>query len=1226
MGKKLLFLLFITLSTVAVAQQRPGSLRGVVTDAKTGETVPFANVVLKDASGSIVTGGTTDFDGKYNINPVAPGTYLVECSFTGYAPVKISGVIISPNAPTLQDFKMREESEMLTEVTITYEAPLIDKTKNSKVTTAEDIQNMAVRDITSVASQTAGVTTDANGNTNIRGARGEGTVYFIDGVKVRGSVNIPQAAIAQTEVITGGLPAMFGDAIGGVINTTTRGPSSEWFGTAEILTSLPFKYLNRADGSPILDGQNYNLGAFTIGGPLYKKEGKSIVGFLFSSEFLYIEEPRPVPRDIPYMQLDPQVLSDLEQRPISADPAGNAVIFNSEFVTEDDLTNIWRRPNSYANEARFNGNIQIKTSDNTNLTLGGRWVFSDDRAASYGSHIFNFDNNMRTVNSDWQAYLRFQQTFDNDPEGNSLIKNAYYTIQVDYTRDFNETSDVDHGRNFFNYGYTGKYQVNRTPAYVFGTDDTVGLDGYLYVGDFVSGVDYTPAGINPVRENYISEFFRIAEENSGISSRTLDEILGYGMPINGFNPRSVYGLWTNVGTQQGGYNQRRNSQFRVTASTNFDIKDHSLILGFEYEQRIDRSYGLAAQGLWTRMRLLQNQPNSQLDLGNPIPVFDAFGNYQDTINYNYEYNAQDASQFSENVRRALGLDPFGVEQINIDALDPSMFSLDMMSADEVINPNGALGVSYFGYDYQGNIINNNPDISEFFTAKDENGRYLRPVGAFQPIYIAGYIQDQFTFRDLTFNVGVRVDRFDLNQSVLRDPYILYPFYTVGDLPNSPLSEDAISNIPAGIGQDYAVYVSSFTYGNANIVGYRNGDQYFNADGEPITDPGILSDAAGGGIKPFLVNPPGEDEEVGREIPAESFVDYDPQTIVMPRVAFNFPITDEAIFIAHYDVLAQRPTTGLSRLDPFDYLNLTNLRNTGFLNNPNLRPQRTTEYELAFKQALTQKSALKIAAFYRELRDLLQAVNFPEAYPITYVAYGNRDFGTVKGFQLEYEMRRTNNLKIDANYTLQFASGTGSSATTGANLARVGAATLRSLLPFDYDNRHQVLVRLDWRYGRGRAYNGPKINGKNILENFGINVTCNALSGRPYTRRDRAYSVITSGSAAAQTLGQINGSRLPWQVTFDARINKSFMLDKRGRKSFDVYLQILNLLDTRNVVGVYPFTGSPDDDGFLASQAGQAQIQGQVSEQAYIDLYNRRMVSPFNFSLPRRVRLGLAYNF
>ena len=34
--------------------------------------------------------------------------------------------------------------------------------------------------------------------------------------------------------------------------------------------------------------------------------------------------------------------------------------------------------------------------------------------------------------------------------------------------------------------------------------------------------------------------------------------------------------------------------------------------------------------------------------------------------------------------------------------------------------------------------------------------------------------DKFAFDDLIFNVGVRVDRFDANQQVLKDDFSLYP--------------------------------------------------------------------------------------------------------------------------------------------------------------------------------------------------------------------------------------------------------------------------------------------------------------------------------------------------------------------------------------------------------------------------------------------------------------------
>ena len=103
--------------------------------------------------------------------------------------------------------------------------------------------------------------------------------------------------------------------------------------------------------------------------------------------------------------------------------------------------------------------------------------------------------------------------------------------------------------------------------------------------------------------------------------------------------------------------------------------------------------------------------------------------------------------------------------------------------------------------------------------------------------------------------------------------------------------------------------------------------------------------------------------------------------------------------------------------------------------------------------------------------------------------------------------------------------------------------------------------------------------------------------------------------------------MPWQVTFDARINKIFSVGKESKgNTFEVYLQILNLFNTQNITNVYNYTGSASDDGYLVSQQAQALLAEQTSEQAFIDLYNRSVANPFNYALPRRFRLGLVYNF
>ena len=52
--------------------------------------------------------------------------------------------------------------------------------------------------------------------------------------------------------------------------------------------------------------------------------------------------------------------------------------------------------------------------------------------------------------------------------------------------------------------------------------------------------------------------------------------------------------------------------------------------------------------------------------------------------------------------------------------------------------------------------------------------------------------------------------------------------------------------------------------------------------------------------------------------------------------------------------------------------------------------------------------------------MMQTVSLNEAYPITYVTYGNVDFGTVKSLEMRYDLGRTGNVKLTAAYTLQFA--------------------------------------------------------------------------------------------------------------------------------------------------------------------------------------------------------------
>jgi outer membrane receptor protein involved in Fe transport len=573
---------------------------------------------------------------------------------------------------------------------------------------------------------------------------------------------------------------------------------------------------------------------------------------------------------------------------------------------------------------------------------------------------------------------------------------------------------------------------------------------------------------------------------------------------------------------------------------------------------------------------------------------------------------------SSTARIALGYDPDGNDFINFDAIDPDRVQLDWFGADDLLNQGNNV-VAYSGFDPYGNRLTRRPTIEDFFNEKNEAGYFTRPIQAYEPIYIAGYVMDKFTFDDIIFNVGVRVDRFDANQQVLKDPYVIGESYTVGDVKGGLLDQlGTETNLPSNIGDDYVVYVDALE-NPTQVVGYRDGDTWFNALGTEISDPDVLA-VNERYPAPWLVGGP------SAPLGSSAFRDYTPQVNIMPRVAFSFNISDEAVFFAHYDILTQRPTSS-NRFSPIDYLFIRS-RNA-LISNPDLKPEKTIDYELGFQQVLSPSSSLKITAFYKEMRDMIQVRNYTGAYPRPYRAFGNLDFGTVKGLTLAYDLRRTGNIRLNASYTLQFADGTGSTTQTALALINAGLPNLRTIAPFNYDQRHRIVANVDYRYGEGTEYNGPMLGEVQVLANTGVNLIANLGSGTPYTA-----SVIptpVTGEISPSTEGSINGSRLPWQFNLDMNLDKNWALtfgEGEDAKEFNlnVYFWVSNLLNTRNINSVYRFTGVADDDGYLAAAQYQPLINSQVDPSSFRNYYGMYVENPFNLGLPRTVRLGVKFDF
>ncbi len=1259
MFRNLLMTLAIVMATCTLAFAQQGRLKGKVTD-ETGEPVSFANIVL-EKGGTMVGGATSDFDGNYDINPIPPGTYDLKASFVGYNNYVLNGIVIPANKITDWNIKMQSGAISLTEVTvIDYEVPLIskDNTTSGASITAEEIAKLPNRSASGVASTVGGVYSADGEVGSIRGSR-EGAVTYIDGVKVIGNSSVPQGAIDQVDVILGGTPAMYGDAMGGIINVTTKGPSRTFGAGIELETSVEGYGRNRLGFNlqgPLIKGKNAEtalLGFFLAGDLAYNRVGAlSATGFYTVNDSLY---------------------KAISENPLIPSGIGSGTYQKASFVKKEDLVYSKYSTNTSNWSINLSGNINVRTTETINLTIGGSYYRSMYHNFARSYSYFNTAKNSIEKDNTIRGYVRFTQRFPTAPESTSLIRNFYYSIQADYTRYNNEAGDPDLWNNVFAYGNLGRFTTYKTPTYQLGNVDSVLMaDGsyqnftnvmVLNSWDYDTLVTFEASQFNPLLAKYTQNVYDLygIYGAQGYYDNFTDLQLNGGL-LNGRSAPSIYGLYAAPGTLMDNYSKYVSDQISLNVNASMTIgtgeSSHEVKLGFQYEQRNTSGMSYSSD-YWTLMRGLVNAHISELDVDNPYAI-EHYGTV-DTIRYNRYYDADAQYVFDKNLRKAMGLPINGTEYILIDSynfddnsisyydangvlhtdghvnggLNISMFSPDELTRD------GNLYVSYYGYTYDGKKQGSieRPTLDDFFTKEmtDANGNTFlaRPVASSQPIYTAGYIQDKFAFKDLIFQIGIRADRFDANQFVLKDQFILYQYNTVGDL--KAKSDQAgtikIDNTgeyvtpPSNIGDDYAVYVNKVS-DIQEIVGYRSGTNWYNADGALISSPTVLD--KGSGISPWLVK---ADQQ---RVDKESFEDYKPSWTFMPRISFSFPISDEALFFAHYDVLTQRPSSSYF-ITPLTYYYFNDI--SGAIANPNLKPMQTVDYELGFTQKINNTSSFTITAYYREIRNMIQMYRLTGAYPKDYTSYSNLDFGTTKGLTAEYDLRRTKNIRIRANYTLQYANMTGASTSTAAALINAGVPNLRSTFPTGFDRRHALSLTVDYRFGSGKKYDGPVINreksGKSplqILANAGVAMTVTGGSGAPYTASRTVISPISGGASLLE--GTYFGSRMPASFKIDLRVDKDFYFNlggnkegKAGREAFvNVYVNITNLLNSKNILNVYNATGNPDDDGYLTSSKYAQEINNQLDPQAFIDMYRIYVNNGGYYSTPRQIKIGASFNF
>jgi outer membrane receptor protein involved in Fe transport len=296
----------------------------------------------------------------------------------------------------------------------------------------------------------------------------------------------------------------------------------------------------------------------------------------------------------------------------------------------------------------------------------------------------------------------------------------------------------------------------------------------------------------------------------------------------------------------------------------------------------------------------------------------------------------------------------------------------------------------------------------------------------------------------------------------------------------------------------------------------------------------------------------------------------------PRIGVSYPIGNRASAFFAYSHSYQMPPLkdAFGNADYGVLADLTSGEDFEPVGNPDVRPERTVQYQFGYRHILNEWLGLDVNAFYKDIRDLI-GTEFVYTYnDALYSRLANVDFGNVLGFTVAMDQRARGLISTAIDYTWQTAHGNASDPRETANLAENGQDPRPAKVPLNWDQRHVLNVTL--------SVSQPG--------SFATNAVLRLGTGQPYTpERGETDDEL-----------ERNSGRKPFAALLDLRGEKNF---KPAGVDATVFLRVLNVLDTRFFNGfVFANSGSPDYSRDPVRDAVQ-------------------LANPTRYHGPRRIELG-----
>lgn len=273
-----LVLFLLILFAISVHSQEKGTIRGVVQDSTTLETLPFCNVFIKETN----TGASTNNRGYFVIRSLpAKKSYTMVVSYVGYRNRQIK-VLVEPDKVTDLIIRLSSSSIQMKAIEkVEYIGKQENLTDISKVVITpkelEAIPKSVETDLLRSLAYLPGVqsTGDVSAKFNVRGGESNQNLILLDGMPVYYPFHaiglfsvIDPGIINSVEFFRGGFPAKYGRAISSELNITTRDGDKNKYDAKLGASFLSAKGL--VEG-PIPDGSFYISGRKSLSNEILKK-------------------------------------------------------------------------------------------------------------------------------------------------------------------------------------------------------------------------------------------------------------------------------------------------------------------------------------------------------------------------------------------------------------------------------------------------------------------------------------------------------------------------------------------------------------------------------------------------------------------------------------------------------------------------------------------------------------------------------------------------------------------------------------------------------------------------------------------------------------------------------------------------------------------------------------------------------------------------------------------